>query len=264
MLDLIFSIKFLINSIEKFFNNNCLRLSISSKIKNHIKEQNPTIDNRKTAAIDTQIYESLACLIFNYTIKNNLLSKITDTSKENLYNYTIKLLYNESYINLVKYYKISGKDIDVEYITTKYTKLIDYLKDITPHKKKKIKVSMVLLKFLVDTHIDKKISKVSWNRQSYKDGKTTDIIIKFKSGKTEDISLKQGKTYYLLNTTYKQLLLHTSNNKIYENYVSKLIEEYMNKIYSLILDNIYHKDIMYFLLLTFEKDRKTQEKKHNK
>jgi hypothetical protein len=123
------------------------------------------------ASINTQVYESVGGMIFNYINAFDMLNSIKDVGPTELFALIIDFL--ESTDNLGDYYLIykSSRKSEKE----KYNKLMEYISEKKPFKK--IMTSAILLKYLIDFHFNKQeIKSVLWNGE-FTTETTADIIL---------------------------------------------------------------------------------------
>lgn len=188
-------------------------------------------NNNTEAAYATQVYESVGGMIFNYYKASGLLEEKSKLTPSKLYEEIDYMLKNEEKYDLNKYYYVNGK-----VVKNKYETMMDFilLKRGSDSLAKKLKTTTVLLKYYMDKNNDKSIKKVSWNGQSG-DKSTTDVIIHYDNNTTDKVSLKEGKTYYLLNSTFNILIDSLSDKELRDKIMKKFVNELIEKVYSKVL-----------------------------
>lgn len=194
-------------------------------------------NQNKNASINTQIYESVGPLVFNYFLENiekkNECENLKDIHKK--YIFVKQLILNTN--NIENYY-FTNNGLS----KSKCIKMLEYIynndnKIITG----KIKTSIVVLNKLLDEHKKNPIKRVLWDGEGGNE-KTSDIIIKYENNSQTMISLKEGKSFYYVNTTLKNILNRDFDIKNFNpNIVYKRFDETI-KIYKM-LENMTENDL---------------------
>jgi hypothetical protein len=174
----------------------------------------------KYASSNTQIYESVGGFCFNYAKENNDIDELNNMTFTKREKYCKNLLIPENH----KYY-LGNRAYP---LPRKYQNMLDFINDKKNKSvSKKIKTSIVLLDLILSKNNEKNIKDVLWYGQNTGENEktTADIMIRYENGENEKISLKEGSSYYLLNSTFNRLLsqFHISDNDL-DNYYDNVVK----------------------------------------
>ena len=196
------------------------------KLNKNIKSEN------HHGSINTMLYEAGPCICFNNYKINNRLKELYDKTYDEKF-YIIKnniLDIKNSKFSFTGYNEI----IDIN----KYNKLRNYVLKDTPHIKKKIKQSVILLNFLLDYNKNKNpINYVIWCGEKNKKINSADIFIINNNNNKVPISLKvkskNTKEFFIFSSSFKNIFKYINPN--YKEKAKEIIMYYINQI----VDEIY-------------------------
>ena len=214
---------------KKIYKNNGERSEYAYNHKNGCNgpKQKKTNQN-SNATINSQIYESIGGLFFNYAKQNDNIKNLNKMSFDEKYIYILNILKNE---DISKYY-IDYNDVNKD----KYEKMKEYILNNIDNNniiEKKIKTSIILLGYYLKENEKSEINKILWYGENCSEERTTtDVIIIYNNNKEKKISLKEGKSHYLLNSTFIKFINYFNNEDNYNKFNDDLLQCIYSKFLS--------------------------------